>query len=53
MQGWILLLVAGVGKSLGLGRTAESWLAMQDSYNLWHARKTVNLDQVVHLAINP
>ncbi|MCP4153129.1 MAG: addiction module antidote protein, HigA family, partial [bacterium] len=24
-----------------LGRSAESWLAMQDNYNLWHARKTV------------
>jgi addiction module HigA family antidote len=24
--------------SKGLGRTAESWLAMQDIYNLWHAK---------------
>ena len=38
--------------SKGLGRSAESWLAMQDSYNLWHARKTVNLDEIEPLAVN-
>ena len=27
-----------------LGRTPESWLAMQDMYDLWIARNTVNLD---------
>jgi len=27
-----------------LGRTPESWLAMQDMYDLWVARNTVNLD---------
>ena len=37
--------------SKGLGRTAESWLAMQDSYDLWHARKTVNLDEIEPLTI--
>jgi len=37
--------------SKGLGCTAESWLAMQDIYNLWHARKTVNLDEIEPLAI--
>ena len=26
-----------------LGRTPESWLAMQDSYDLWIARKKVDL----------
>jgi addiction module HigA family antidote len=26
-----------------LGRTPESWLAMQDMYDLWVARSTVNL----------
>ena len=26
-----------------LGRTPESWLAMQDSYNLWQIRKNVSL----------
>ena len=29
-----------------LGRSPESWLAMQDNYNLWQARQRVNLDAV-------
>ena len=29
-----------------LGRTPESWLAMQDMYDLWVARGTVNLDGI-------
>lgn len=29
-----------------LGRSPESWLAMQHSYDLWRARKTVNLGKV-------
>lgn len=29
--------------SKALGRSAESWLAMQDTYDLWHARKEVDL----------
>ncbi len=32
--------------SKALGRTPESWLAMQDQYNLWHAKKRVDLKQV-------
>ncbi len=32
--------------SKALGRSPESWLAMQDNYDLWHARQTVNLDAV-------
>ncbi len=32
--------------SKALGRSPESWLAMQDNYDLWHARQTVNLDNV-------
>jgi addiction module HigA family antidote len=28
-----------------LGRTAESWLAMQDNYNLWLARKDIDLNK--------
>jgi addiction module HigA family antidote len=27
-----------------LGRSAESWLAMQDAHDLWLARQTTNLD---------
>lgn len=30
--------------SVVLGRTPESWLFMQDNYNLWKARKEVNLE---------
>lgn len=29
-----------------LGRTAESWLAMQSNYDLWHAQQTFNLEEV-------
>jgi addiction module HigA family antidote len=32
--------------SKALGRSPESWLAMQDQYDLWHARKNVNLKRV-------
>jgi len=35
-----------------LGRSPESWLAMQDQYDLWHARKKVNLRQVKKLDIS-
>ena len=35
-----------------LGRSPESWLAMQDSYNLWHARKEVDLRGVKKLRID-
>ena len=32
--------------SKALGRTPESWLAMQDAHDLWVARQAVNLDGV-------
>lgn len=32
--------------SKALGRSPESWLAMQDNYDLWQARRSVNLDAV-------
>ena len=32
--------------SKAIGRSPESWLSMQDNYNLWQARQTVNLDNV-------
>lgn len=32
--------------SKALGRTPESWLAMQDAYDLWVARKHVKLSSV-------
>ncbi|NOQ63483.1 MAG: HigA family addiction module antidote protein [Methyloprofundus sp.] len=34
-----------------LGRSPESWLAMQSNYNLWEARKNVNLNEVEKLSI--
>lgn len=35
--------------SRALGRSPESWLAMQDLHDLWCARKTVNLEGVERL----
>jgi antitoxin HigA-1 len=32
--------------SKSLGRSPESWLMMQDLYDLWQARSEVNLDDV-------
>lgn len=34
-----------------LGRSPESWLIMQNNYNLWQAKQTINLDEVEELAI--
>ena len=36
-----------------LGRSPESWLAMQDAHDLWTARKTVKLAQVQRLHLDP
>ncbi|MCC6757157.1 MAG: HigA family addiction module antidote protein [Arenimonas sp.] len=38
--------------SKALGRTPESWLAMQDSHDLWNARQTVDLSRVSKLKLN-
>lgn len=35
-----------------LGRSPESWLAMQDHYNLWHARKNISLKKVRKLNLS-
>ncbi len=32
--------------SKALGRSPESWLTMQDNYDLWQARKSINLKAV-------
>ena len=32
--------------SKALGRSAESWLTMQDNYDLWQAKKTLDLANV-------
>ena len=35
--------------SKALGRSPEGWLAMQDAYDLWQARKTVDLRAIPKL----
>lgn len=35
-----------------LGRTPESWLAMQDMYDLWVASKRIKLDKVQKIELN-
>lgn len=35
-----------------LGRSAESWLAMQDNFDLWRARNQVNLKAVEKLDVS-
>lgn len=44
---------AGVALRLSktLGRSPESWLAMQSSYDLWQARQHFNLDAVERLEL--
>jgi antitoxin HigA-1 len=32
--------------SKALGRSPESWLMMQHNYDLWHAKQTVNLNEI-------
>jgi len=34
-----------------LGRTPESWLIMQNNYNLWQAQQKVNLKEVEKLML--
>lgn len=38
--------------SKALGRTPESWLAMQDMYDLWVASKRIKLDKVQKIELN-
>ncbi len=33
------------------GRSPESWLAMQDYYSLWHAKKKVNINSLRKLKL--
>ncbi len=35
--------------SMALGRSPESWLAMQDYYDLWQTKQHANLDNVRHI----
>lgn len=34
-----------------LGRTPESWLIMQNNYNLWQAQQKINLEKVEKLTL--
>lgn len=38
--------------SKALGRSPESGLTMQDNYNLWQAKQTVNMDKVSKIEFN-
>ena len=38
--------------SKALGRSPESWLAMQSNYDLWHARREVKLGKVAKLRLS-
>ncbi len=38
--------------SKALGRSPESWLSMQDSYDLWQARKRIELSDVQKVQLN-
>ncbi len=38
--------------SKGLGRSPESWLAMQDACDLWHARRNVDIDDIETIPIS-
>lgn len=38
--------------SKALGRSPESWLAMQDAYDLWQAKKNVRLNKVHKVKLN-
>jgi len=51
----ILKMQSGVSPEMAirlakvLGRSPESWLAMQDSYDLWQAKKTLKLNNLQKL----
>jgi len=36
-----------------LGRSPESWLALQNNYDLWQARQRLNIDEVERLELSP
>jgi antitoxin HigA-1 len=38
--------------SKALGRSPESWLQMQDAYDLWQAKKVVRLSKVSKVQLN-
>ncbi len=38
--------------SKSLGRSPESWLIMQNNYNLWHAKKKISLRHVKKIRLS-
>ena len=38
--------------SKALGRSPESWLSMQDAYDLWQAKKRINLSSIQKINLN-
>ncbi|PLW83231.1 addiction module antidote protein, HigA family [Kineobactrum sediminis] len=54
----ILKLQSGVSPAMALrlskalGRSPESWLAMQDAHDLWHASRNLKLDRVKKVELN-
>lgn len=54
----VLKLQSGVSPEMALrlskalGRSPESWLSMQDAYDLWQAKKHVKLGSVNKVKIN-
>ena len=39
--------------SKSLGRSPESWLTMQDNYDLWQAKQSLDLGRVQKLELHP
>ncbi len=37
--------------SKALGRSPESWLAMQSNYDLWHAKRSIKLEKIGKLEL--
>ena len=38
--------------SIALGRSPESWLAMQDAYDLWNTKKSVKLGRIDRIELD-
>ncbi|MDX2426400.1 MAG: HigA family addiction module antitoxin [Cycloclasticus sp.] len=54
----VLKMQSGVSPEMALrlsktlGRSPESWLSMQDTYDLWQAKKRIKLDTAQKIIIN-
>ncbi|HQZ83224.1 MAG TPA: HigA family addiction module antitoxin [Pyrinomonadaceae bacterium] len=44
--------VLALRRSMALGGSPESWLAMQSDYDLWHARQKVKLGKIAKLRLS-